>query len=63
MQVARIKEKGVAELHAFKKRTKQLEALSRISPGDADWLVSHIEEIERYIGKMTELPELEREFM
>jgi hypothetical protein len=51
----------VAELQSFKKRTKQLEALGRIKPSDADWLVDHVEEIERFVGKMHEKPELERE--
>lgn len=63
MQVARLKDKGIAELHSFKKRTKQLEALGRIAPSDSDWLVQHVEEIERYLGRMTEKPEKEREFM
>lgn len=63
MQVARLKDKGAAELQSFKRRTKQLEALGRINPKDADWLVEHVEEIERFLTHMTERPELEREFM
>jgi hypothetical protein len=62
MQVARLKDKGAKELEAFKKRTKQLEALGRVLPHDSKWLVEHIEEIERYLSKMTEKPELEKEF-
>lgn len=62
MQVARLKDKGLAELRSFKKRTKQLEALGRVAPVNSTWLVEHIEEIERYVGKMDEKPELEREF-
>ena len=63
MQVARLKDKGAKELESFKKRTKQLEALKRIAPAHSKWLVEHIEEIERYLAKMPEKPELEREFM
>lgn len=63
MQVARLKDKGAKELESFKKRTKQLEALGRISPGDSKWLTEHVEEIERYLGRMKEKPELEREFL
>jgi hypothetical protein len=63
MQVARLKDKGAAELQSFKKRTKQLEALGRIKPVDSDWLVEHVELIERFLSRMDEKPELEREFM
>lgn len=63
MQVARLKDKGRAELESFKKRTKQLEALKRISPSDSKWLVEHIEEIERFVARMNEKPEREREFL
>lgn len=62
MQVARLKDKGITELGQIKKRTKQLEALGRVKPADSKWIVDHVEEIEKFIGKMTELPELEREF-
>ncbi|UOW92951.1 hypothetical protein SEA_LEOPARD_74 [Mycobacterium phage Leopard] len=63
MQVARLKDKGAKELESFKKRAKQLEALGRIAPGDSKWLVEHVEEIERYLSRMKEKPELEREFL
>lgn len=63
MQVARLKDKGADELKSFKKRARHLAALGRIAPADADWLCDHVEEIERFMSKMTERPQLEREFM
>ena len=61
MQVARLKDKGLQELGSFKKRAKQLEALQRISPADSKWLTEHVEEIERFVARMNEKPELEKE--
>jgi hypothetical protein len=61
MQVARLKDKGLAELESFKKRTKQLEALKRIQPSDSKWLTEHIEEIERFLNRMYEKPEKDEE--
>jgi hypothetical protein len=56
---ARIKEKGMEELAAFKRRVKRQGALNKIARANEEWLVEHIEEIERYVGKMQEKPELE----
>jgi hypothetical protein len=61
--VARIKDKGVKELQAFKRRAMQLAALQRISKADADWLVERVNEIERRVTTMQEKPELERKFL
>ena len=61
--VARIKDKGVKELQAFKRRAMQLAALQRISKADADWLVERVNEIERRITTMQEKPELERKYL
>lgn len=58
-----MKDKGLKELQAFKKRAKQLEALGRIAPVDASWLVERTEEMERYINRMAEKPDLERRFL
>ncbi len=58
---ARLKDKGREELGSFKRRVLRQRSLERISKGDADWLVEHVEEIERFINKMTEKPELEKE--
>lgn len=61
--VARIKDKGVKELQAFKRRAMQLAALQRISKADADWLVERVNEIERRVTTMQEKPELERKYL
>lgn len=61
--VARIKDKGIKELQAFKRRAMQLAALQRISKADADWLVERINEVERRVTTMQEKPELERKFL
>lgn len=61
--VARVKDRGAQELQQFKSRVLRQKAMQRIKSADADWLVSRVEEIERYVTRMDEKPELEREFM
>jgi ribose 1,5-bisphosphokinase PhnN len=58
--VARLKDKGREELSSFKRRVLRQRSLERISGEDATWLVEHIEEIERFISRMNERPDLER---
>jgi hypothetical protein len=59
---ARLKDKGRDEIGSFKRRVMRQRSLERISKGDADWLVEHVEEIEKFINKMSELPDRESEF-
>ena len=59
---SRIKDKGAQELSSYKRRVLNVRALERISKADADWLVEHVEEIQRYVSRMTELPDREKEF-
>lgn len=59
---ARLKDKGIEELGSFKARVLRQHGLKRIGREEQNWLVEHIEEIERYVGKMKELPELEGQF-
>lgn len=61
--VARLKDRGLDELATFKARALRQAALKRISKADADWLVERIDEISARVIRMTELPELEKEFM
>lgn len=58
--VARLKDKGREELSAFKRRVLRQMSLERITREDANWLVGKVEEIERYLNKMKELPDIER---
>lgn len=57
---ARLKENGREELAAFKRRVKRQASLERIAREDENWLVAKVEEIERYVSKMNEKPDLER---
>lgn len=59
---ARLRDKGREELGAFKRRVMRQRALERISKSDADWLTEKVEEIEKFINKMSELPDKESEF-
>ena len=59
---ARLKDKGLEELGAFKRRVKRQASLQRIGREDENWLVEKVEEIERRISRMTELPDKESEF-
>lgn len=59
---ARLKDKGLEELASFKRRVKRQGAMTRIARENENWLVEHVEEIERYIAKMSELPDRESEF-
>jgi hypothetical protein len=61
--VARVKDRGLIELGRFKSRVLRQKALDRIKGADADWLIARIEEMERYIVRMDELPDKERSFM
>ncbi len=58
---SRIKEKGREELGSFKRRVKRQASMERISREDEDWLVARVEEIERRINTMKELPDKEKE--
>jgi len=58
---ARLKDKGLEEIGAFKRRVMRQRSLDRIGKADADWLIEHVEAIEKFVGKMSEKPELERE--
>lgn len=59
--VARIKDKGRLELSSFKSRVMRQAALGRISKANADWLVDSVNEIDAYVCKMDEKPNLERQ--
>lgn len=59
---ARLKDKGREELGSFKRRVKRQGAMERIAREDENWLVSRVEEIERYLARMNELPDKESEF-
>ena len=61
--VARVKDKGLHELQQFKSRVLRQKAMQRIKSADADWLIGRVEEVERYVARMDEKPELEREFL
>lgn len=59
---ARLKDKGREELGSFKRRAMRQGAMERISREDEDWLVKKVEEIERFLSKMNELPDKEKEY-
>lgn len=59
---ARLKDKGLEELASFKRRVKRQGAMTRIARENETWLVERVEEIERYIAKMNELPDRESEY-
>lgn len=59
---ARIKDKGLDELASFKRRVKRQGAMTRIARENENWLVEHVEEIERYVARMNELPDKESEY-
>lgn len=59
---ARLKDKGRDELASFKRRAKRQGAMERISREDENWLVDKIEEIEKYLNRMNELPDRESEY-
>ena len=59
--VARLKDKGRLELKSFKTRGLREAALGRIGKADADWLVDSINEIDAFVCKMDEKPNLERQ--
>lgn len=58
---ARLKDKGLEELDSFKRRVLRQRSLMRIGETERKWLVEHVEEIERFVHKMTELPDRESE--
>lgn len=58
---ARIKDKGLEELGSFKRRVLRQRSLMRIGEAERKWLVEHVEEIERYVARMNELPDKEKE--
>lgn len=58
---SRLKDKGREELGSFKRRVMRQRALERIGKAEADWLTEHVEEIERYLNNMKELPDKEKE--
>jgi hypothetical protein len=57
--VARLKDKGREELSSFKRRVLRQRSLERISGEEATWLVERVEEIERFVSRMNEKPDLE----
>lgn len=59
--VARLKDKGRLELKSFKSRVLRQAALGRIGKADADWLVDNIDQIDAFVCKMDEKPNLERQ--
>jgi hypothetical protein len=61
--VARIKDRGQAELDSFKTRVLRQKALKRVKGVDADWIISKVEEIERFIARMDEAPFKESEML
>ena len=58
---SRLKDKGREELGSFKRRVMRQRALERIGKEEADWLTEHVEEIERFLNTMKELPDKEKE--
>lgn len=58
---ARIKDKGLEELGSFKRRVLRQRSLMRIGEAERKWLIEHVEEIERYVARMNELPDKEKE--
>lgn len=59
---SRIKDKGRQELGDFKRRVLRQASLERIGREDANWLIEKVEEIEKRVNKMKELPDKESEF-
>ena len=55
--VARLKERGRIELASFRARVLRLAALGRISKGDADHIVTIIDELDAFVIKMAEIPD------
>lgn len=49
-----LKEAGVKELDAFKRRVRRQLALERISKPDHDALIEHVDEMEAIISRMEE---------
>ena len=61
LMAARIKDKGLEELGSFKRRVLRQRSLMRIGEAERKWLIEHVEEIERYVARMNELPDKEKE--
>lgn len=59
--VARIKDKGLEELGSFKRRVLRQASMEKVRRADSNWLVEHVEEIERFIHRMSEKPDKESE--
>lgn len=59
--VARLKDKGRLELKSFKTRVLRQAALGRIGQTDANNLVGMVNELDAYVCKMEEKPNLERQ--
>jgi hypothetical protein len=57
-----LKEFGIVELNALRKRVKRQYALGRINRGDHDVLIKKLDEIEAYIIKMPEGAQRRRDF-
>lgn len=59
--VARVKDRGLLELDKFKTRVQKVRSMKRLKGVDAQWLIEHVEEIERYVARMDEAPFKEKE--
>jgi hypothetical protein len=57
-----LKEHGLKELAAVKKRVKRQYALSRINRGDQDNLLKKIDDLEAYIIRMPEGAQRRKDF-
>lgn len=56
-----LKDAGVAEVSALRRRVRRLLALDRVFPADAAYIVQRLDEIEARIVSMTETDEWGRE--
>ena len=61
IMVARLKDKGRLELKSFKSRVLRQAALGRIAQTDANNLVGMVNELDAYVCRMDEKPNLERQ--
>lgn len=56
-----LKDVGVAEVSALRRRVRRLLALERVFPADAEYIVDRLDQIEARIVQMTETDEYGKE--
>lgn len=56
-----LKDAGVAEVAALRRRTRRLLALERVYPADAEYITTRLDEIESRIVSMHEVNEYGKE--